>query len=110
MHLLGDHPENPDHGIPENFQRFWRGSRRIGIGMLNAFVTLGSFVVILWRLSAAAPVHLFGLPFVIPGYLVWAALIYATIGTSFTHLLGWPLITLNFRQQRFEPDFRFNLV
>ena len=78
--------------------------------MLNACVTLGSFVVILWKLSAAAPVHLFGLPFVIPGYLVWAALIYAVIGTSFTHLLGWPLITLNFRQQRFEADFRFNLV
>jgi len=64
----------------------------------------------LWRLSDAAPVHLFGLPFVIPGYLVWAALIYAVIGTGFTHWLGWPLITLNFRQQRFEADFRFNLV
>jgi putative ATP-binding cassette transporter len=55
-------------------------------------------------------VHLFGLPFVIPGYLVWAALLYAVMGTTFTHLIGWPLITLNFRQQRFEADFRFNLV
>jgi putative ATP-binding cassette transporter len=27
-----------------------------------------------------------------------------------THLVGWPLISLNFRQQRFEADFRFNLV
>jgi putative ATP-binding cassette transporter len=46
----------------------------------------------------------------IHGYLVWAALIYAAIGTSLTHLIGWPLIDLNFRQQRFEADFRFNLV
>ena len=46
----------------------------------------------------------------IPGYLVWAALLYAVVGTVLTHLIGWPLVALNFRQQRFEADFRFNLV
>src|SRR5262249_17345964 len=46
----------------------------------------------------------------IPGYLVWAALLYALVGTTLTHLIGWPLVSLNFRQQRFEADFRFNLV
>jgi putative ATP-binding cassette transporter len=110
MQLLGDAADNPDQRIAEDLQMFVQSTLTIGTGLLNACVTLGSFVVILWTLSAAAPVHLFGLPFVIPGYLVWAALIYAVIGTSFTHLLGWPLITLNFRQQRFEADFRFNLV
>ena len=48
--------------------------------------------------------------FAIPGYLVWAALIYAALGTVLTHLIGWQLIPLNFQQQRFEADFRFNLV
>jgi putative ATP-binding cassette transporter len=67
-------------------------------------------VVILWTLSAAAPLYLFGASFSIPGYLVWAALLYAVVGTTLTHLIGWPLVTLNFRQQRFEADFRFNLV
>jgi len=110
MQLLGDAADNPDQRIAEDLQLFVQSTLLIGTGLLNACVTLGSFVVILWSLSAAAPVHLFGLPFVIPGYLVWAALIYAVIGTGFTHLLGWPLITLNFRQQRFEADFRFNLV
>jgi putative ATP-binding cassette transporter len=110
MQLLGDAADNPDQRIAEDLQMFVQSTLSIGTGLLNACVTLGSFVVILWRLSAAAPVHLFGLPFGIPGYLVWAALIYAVIGTCFTHLLGWPLIPLNFRQQRFEADFRFNLV
>jgi putative ATP-binding cassette transporter len=110
MQLLGDAADNPDQRIAEDLQLFVQSTLSIGIGLLNACVTLGSFVVILWKLSDAAPVHLFGLPFVIPGYLVWAALIYAVIGTSFTHWLGWPLISLNFRQQRFEADFRFNLV
>ena len=110
MQLLGDAADNPDQRIAEDLQMFVLNTLSIGTGLLNACVTLGSFVVILWRLSDAAPVHLFGLPFVIPGYLVLAALIYAVIGTSFTHWLGWPLISLNFRQQRFEADFRFNLV
>src|SRR5947208_5304016 len=39
-----------------------------------------------------------------------AALIYAVIGTVLTHLIGWPLVELNFLQQRYEADFRFNLV
>jgi vitamin B12/bleomycin/antimicrobial peptide transport system ATP-binding/permease protein len=42
--------------------------------------------------------------------LVWTALIYAALGTVLTHLIGWRLIPLNFQQQRFEADFRFNLV
>ena len=41
---------------------------------------------------------------------MWAALIYAMVGTYFTHLIGWPLVGLNFKQQRYEADFRFNLV
>jgi putative ATP-binding cassette transporter len=110
MQLLGDAADNPDQRIAEDLQLFVQSTLSIGIGLLNACVTLGSFIVILWKLSDAAPVHLFGLPFVIPGYLVWAALLYAVMGTTFTHLIGWPLITLNFRQQRFEADFRFNLV
>ena len=73
-------------------------------------MTLGSFVVILWTLSATAPLHVFGSVWTIPGYLVWAALIYAVIGTALTHLIGRPLIALNFQQQRYEADFRFNLV
>jgi putative ATP-binding cassette transporter len=36
--------------------------------------------------------------------------IYAAAGTLLTHLIGRPLIALNFNQQRYEADFRFNLV
>ena len=110
MQLLGDAADNPDQRIAEDINYFIERTLALGIGLLSAIVTLGSFVVILWGLSEAAPLHLFGTTFAIPGYLVWAALTYAVIGTVLTHLVGWPLIALNFRQQRFEADFRFNLV
>ena len=110
MQLLGDAADNPDQRIAEDINLFIDRTLSISVGLLSAIVTLFSFVIILWTLSAAAPLHLFGSSFSIPGYLVWAALLYAVVGTTLTHLVGWPLVTLNFRQQRFEADFRFNLV
>jgi putative ATP-binding cassette transporter len=110
MQLLGDAADNPDQRIAEDINMFIDRTLAISVGLLSAIVTLVSFVVILWTLSAAAPLHLFGASFTIPGYLVWAALLYAAVGTTLTHLIGWPLVSLNFRQQRFEADFRFNLV
>ena len=110
MQLLGDAADNPDQRIAEDINMFIDRTLTISVGLLSAIVTLVSFVVILWTLSTVAPLHLFGASFTIPGYLVWAALLYAAVGTTLTHLIGWPLVSLNFRQQRFEADFRFNLV
>jgi putative ATP-binding cassette transporter len=110
MQLLGDSADNPDQRIADDLQQFVQSTLSIGLGLLNSVVTLCSFVVILWGLSAQAPLHLFGVRIAIPGYLVWAALTYAVIGTTLTHLIGRPLIPLNFQQQRYEADFRFNLV
>ena len=110
MQLLGDAADNPDQRIAEDTQLFVERTLALGVGLLNAVVTLASFVVILWGLSDEAPLHVFGRDIPIPGYLVWGALIYAVLGTALTHWIGSPLADLNFRQQRFEADFRFNLV
>jgi putative ATP-binding cassette transporter len=110
MQLLGDAADNPDQRIAEDTQRFVEQTLALGIGLLSAVVTLASFIVILWDLSNEAPLHLFGKDIPIPGYLVWGALIYALLGTLLTHLIGRPLVGLNFQQQRLEADFRFNLV
>lgn len=110
MQLVGDAADNPDQRIAEDIQMFVERTLNLSIQFLSAVVTLGSFVVILWQLSSPAPLHLFGGQWTIPGYLVWAAIIYAILGTWLTHLVGRALILLNFNQQRYEADFRFNLV
>ena len=116
MQLLGDAADNPDQRIAEDVKEFIDsgttgvGILPIGLGLLNSVVTLGSFAIILWNLSGTAPLHLFGTAWAIPGYLFWAALVYAVIGTLLTHLVGRALTALNFQQQRYEADFRFNLV
>jgi vitamin B12/bleomycin/antimicrobial peptide transport system ATP-binding/permease protein len=110
MQLQGDAADNPDQRIADDLAQFIQLTLTIGLQILNSTVTLGSFSFILWGLSAAAPLPLFGTTLTIPGYLVWAALIYAVFGTMLTHLIGRRLVPLNFQQQRYEADFRFNLV
>ena len=110
MQLVGDAADNPDQRIAEDIQLFVERTLNLSIQFLSSIVTLVSFVVILWQLSAQAPLHLFGAQWQVTGYLVWAAVIYAALGTWLTHLVGRALIWLNFYQQRYEADFRFNLV
>ena len=110
MQLKGDGADNPDQRITDDVKLFVDQTLNITVGLLSAVVTLASFVVILWGLSADSPLHIFGHEFAIPGYLVWGALIYAVFGTALTHWIGSPLVSLNFEQQRYEADFRFNLV
>lgn len=110
MQLLGDAADNPDQRMTDDVKQFVELTLTLGVGLLSAIVSLASFVIILWGLSASAPLHMFGTDFAIPGYLVWGALCYAAVGTTLTHLIGWPLARLNFQQQAYEADFRFNLV
>jgi putative ATP-binding cassette transporter len=110
MQLQGDAADNPDQRITDDVKLFVDQTLGISVGLLSAVVTLASFVVILWGLSAAAPLTISGREFTIPGYLVWGALIYAILGTALTQWIGSPLVNLDFQQQRFEADFRFNLV
>jgi putative ATP-binding cassette transporter len=110
MQLLGDAADNPDQRIAEDIRLFIEQGMALGLRLLNSVVTLASFVAILWVLSDEAPLEVFGVTLPIPGYLVWAALIYAAIATAITHWIGRPLIGLNFNRQRVEADFRFNLV
>ena len=110
MQLQGDAADNPDQRMTDDVKLFVDQTLGICVGFLSAVVTLASFVVILWGLSAESPLHIFGSEFAIPGYLVWGALIYAVFGTALTHWIGSPLVLLDFQLQRLEADFRFNLV
>jgi vitamin B12/bleomycin/antimicrobial peptide transport system ATP-binding/permease protein len=103
--------DNPDQRISEDIQLFTTQACTLGINLFTSVVGMGSFLFILWGLSgpAAIPLGKFGAVY-IPGYLVWAALLYAGLATWITTKVGRPLVPLNFLKQRFEGDFRFSLV
>jgi vitamin B12/bleomycin/antimicrobial peptide transport system ATP-binding/permease protein len=103
--------DNPDQRISEDLNQFTSYVLTLSLGLLTSVVSLVSFFVILWGLSGPAviPLGAWG-TLHIPAYLVWAALLYAGVGTWLTIKIGRPLVPLNFHQQRFEADFRFSLV
>ncbi|MDE3021775.1 MAG: ABC transporter ATP-binding protein/permease [Pseudomonadota bacterium] len=108
---LTSNTDNPDQRISQDLSSFANSTLSLSLGLLSSVVTLFSFLAILWRLSGllTIPLGAAGI-YVISGYMVWFAIGYAIIGSFFTHLIGRPLISMNFQQQRFEANFRFGLV
>ena len=103
--------DNPDQRIAEDLNQFTSYVLSLSLGLLTSVVSLVSFLIILGRLSGPLQIPFGSLGIVhIPAYLVWAALLYAGIGTWITIKIGRPLVALNFARQRFEADFRFSLV
>ena len=102
--------DNPDQRIHEDLNMFTSYTVSLTMGLLNAVVTLVSFVGILWGLSGGFSFYMFGTAITIPGFMVWMAILYCLIGSVLTHYIGRRLIGLNFRQQRVEADYRHQLV
>jgi putative ATP-binding cassette transporter len=110
VHYKFPEVDNVHLRIANDILLFLQHTHELGYNFLGSLIALASFAFILWGLSSLAPLVVFGVDFRFPGYLLWIALIYAGIGTLFAHLVGRPLIRLNFNQQRFESDYRFAIV
>ncbi len=103
-------PDNPDQRIQEDINLFTTYTVSLSMGLLNAVVTLASFVGILWGLSGGFAFTMGGSSYNIPGFMVWMAVLYCAVGSLLTHYIGRPQIRLNFEQQRVEADFRHHMV
>ncbi|WP_295475576.1 ABC transporter ATP-binding protein/permease [uncultured Pseudomonas sp.] len=110
LKLTENEVDNPDQRIAEDIDLFIVKSLKLSLGVLTSVVSLFSFLHILWQASSLVSVPFAGDSLVIPGLLVWIALLYALAGTGLAFWLGRALPRLNFVQQRREADFRFALM
>ncbi|MGH7287609.1 MAG: ABC transporter ATP-binding protein/permease, partial [Myxococcota bacterium] len=102
--------DNPDQRIAEDVRDFVASALGLSLSLLSAVVTLLSFGGLLFSLSRSWPLALGGMQLQIPGLMLWVAVGYAVLSTWLTHLVGRPLVPLNFDRLRFEADFRYGLV
>ncbi|WP_118184149.1 ABC transporter ATP-binding protein/permease [Paraburkholderia phosphatilytica] len=102
--------DNPDQRICDDLQSFATTTLALSLDLLSTVVTLASFITILWALAGPLTVALGGMPVTIPGYMVWAAALYAVFGSFVIQKVGHPLVPINYQQQRVEADFRFGLI
>lgn len=101
---------NPDQRLHEDARHLCDLSVDLGVGLLQAGVLLASFVGVLWALSSGFVFHLWGAAFQIPGYMVWAAILYSGTASWLSWMVGRPLIALNGDRYAREADLRYSLV
>ena len=110
MGFMGENSAQPDQRMQEDCRLFSELSTELGVGMLQAFLLLVSFIGVLWALSGTVSLSLGGREITISGYMVWVAVGYAGIGSGLTWLVGRPMIRLNTLRYAREAELRFALV
>ncbi len=110
LQVMGSDMDNPDQRISEDISQFVSLTLQLALGFLKQLTTLAAFAVILWELSGLLTLPLGSHEFTIHGYMLWLSVIYAVVGTWLAHKVGRRLIRLNYDQQRFEADFRFDMM
>eukprot|EP01133_Synstelium_polycarpum_P026011 gene26011-31241_t len=85
-------------------------STDLGFGLLQASILMMSFIGVLWGLSSGFIFNVYGHSFSIPGYMVWAAILYAGSASSISWFVGRKLIKLNADRYQRESDLRFSLM
>ena len=101
---------NPDQRIHEDARKLCELSADLGVGLLQASILFGTFAGVLWVLSNDFTFRIADRDYAIPGFMVWAAIIYASAGSLMSYWVGRGLIGRNADRYAREADLRFSLV
>lgn len=101
---------NPDQRLHEDARNLAESTTALAIGLVNATILLASFIGVLWALSSGFVFHIAGREISIPGYMVWAAIIYAGSVALLSNIVGHRLVGLNSERYSHEAQLRFALM
>jgi vitamin B12/bleomycin/antimicrobial peptide transport system ATP-binding/permease protein len=101
---------NPDQRMHEDARKLCELSADLGTGLLQATILFSIFAGILWGLSAGFTVRVRDTDYLIPGFMLWAAVVYAAAGSLVSYWVGASLINRNSERYAREADLRFSLV
>lgn len=110
LESAGDIGVNPDQRMHEDARHLTELSADLGIGLLQDSLLLATFISVLWSLSSAFAFHIGARIVAIPGYMVWAAVLYAGSASLLSYWVGRRLIGQNAERYAREADLRFTLV
>ncbi|MDP9781748.1 ABC transporter ATP-binding protein/permease [Pseudomonas fluorescens] len=97
---------NADQRMAEDIDVFVQRSLSLSVGTITAVVNAFAFGAVLWSMSGTVEFNLAANHYAIPGYLLYAVILYSLLGMLIAHWMGKPLIALNARKQTVEADFR----
>ena len=106
----GEIGENPDQRLQADTDHLTDLTTTLAVGLLQATILLVSFVGVLWVLSDAITLPIAGFEIQVPGYMVWAALLYAATGSFVSWQVGRPLVRLGADRYAHEAELRVAMV
>ena len=101
---------NPDQRMHEDARKLCELSADLGTGLLQATILLVTFASVLWVLSQDFSIRIGDQDYAIPGFMLWAAIAYAGVGSLLSYWVGHSLIRRNAERYAREADLRFSLV
>ena len=107
--VSGDH-QNPEARLTEDLRIATESPVDFLSGVLNAFLSASTFVVVLWTIGGAMTVPIGGSTVTIPGFLVITAMIYAAITSTSMVVIGRNFVQLSERKNQAEAEFRYVLT
>ncbi|AYD02247.1 ABC transporter ATP-binding protein/permease [Neorhizobium sp. NCHU2750] len=106
----GSIANNPDQRLHEDTRILAENTTALAIGLVNSTILLGSFIGVLWSISTDFGFNIAGHHLVIPGYMLWATILYALTGSVLSNVVGSRLARLNADRYAREADMRSALV
>ena len=101
---------NPDQRMHEDARQLTTLSANLGTGLLQASILFCTFASVLWVLSREFSFRIGDWDYSIPGFMLWAAILYAFAGSLLSYWIGRSLIGRNAARYAREADLRFSLV
>ncbi|RYE61787.1 MAG: ABC transporter ATP-binding protein/permease, partial [Oxalobacteraceae bacterium] len=102
--------DNPDQRLHEDTRILAENTTALSIGLVNSTILLASFIGVLWTISSDFGLQIGGRTIVIPGYMLWATILYAVTGSVLSNVVGSRLARLNAERYAREADLRATLV
>ncbi|MEY9154939.1 putative ATP-binding cassette transporter [Bradyrhizobium japonicum] len=107
--VSGDH-QNPEYRIGEDLRVATDAPVDFAAGVISAFLSATTFIVVLWTIGGALTVTIAGSTITIPGFLVIAAVLYAAIASGSIMTIGRGFVQVSEDKNQAEAEYRYTLT
>ena len=102
--------QNPECRIAEDVRIATEAPVEFATGVITAILSAATFIVVLWTVGGAFTAHIGETALTIPGFLVFAAVIYAAVASGTMLFIGRRSITVAQNKDQAEAEYRYVLT
>jgi len=102
--------QNPECRIADDVRIATEAPVEFATGAITAILSAAMFIVVLWTVGGAFTAHIGETALTIPGFLVFAAVIYAAVASGTMLVIGRRSITVAQNKDQAEAEYRYVLT